>query len=238
MSFKCLLCGYAGQAYSSCDTLPCCSWCVDEADELHPKEVSALLKIDRIIPVFCIWKAGRREDSNESHACRTCRSLPVRQPARAFPGIPLYIGDMDDACDLKRLAELQIGCIVNLCPERIAYGYEHAPAQLAQAGIDQHILFAEDSKDFDIMRIADNAFGAIHSRLNTNSENPGVLIHCWGGVNRSAAVAIAFLTIHCDVPLWTAINNAMQQRGTILTNQSFRKQLVRRCFSSGLQLEA
>ena len=237
MTLKCLLCGYTGEADSSSDTFPCCSWCLEEARELHPREVSALIKLDQIKPVFSIWSAGRREDSLEFSANKSSRSLPVQQPATAFPGILLYIGDMDDACDLQRLKELKIGSVVNLCPERIAYGYKHIPAQLAQAGINQHILIAEDSTDFDIMQVADHAFGAIQARLAARDENAGVLIHCWGGVNRSAAVAIAFLTIHCKVPLLTAIENAMQQRGTILTNQSFRKQLVRRCFKSGLQLE-
>ena len=238
MSLKCLLCGHTGAVHlgSSCETLPCCSWCLEEARELHPREVSALIKLDQIKPVFSIWSAGRREDSLEVIANHNAGTLPVPQPARAFPGIPLYIGDMDDASDLQRLKELHVGSVVNLCAERIAYGYEHVPAQLALAGINHHILIADDDRDFDIMQVADHAFGAIQARLAASGENTGVLIHCWGGVNRSAAGAVAYLAIHCKVPLLTAIENAMTQRGTILTNHSFRKQLVRRCFKAGLDL--
>lgn len=39
-----------------------------------------------------------------------------------------------------------------------------------------------------------------------------------------------------DVPLYAAVARTMEQRGTILTNQSFRAQLVRKCFKMGLNL--
>ena len=64
----------------------------------------------------------------------------------------------------------------------------------------------------------------------------GVLVHCWAGVNRSAAVAAYFLTTECRVPLVAAVAQLMQRRGTALTNRSFRKQLVRYCFRTGLAL--
>ena len=65
----------------------------------------------------------------------------------------------------------------------------------------------------------------------------GVLIHCWAGVNRSAAVAAFFLVAKCRVPLFAAVDQLMRRRGTVLTNQSFRKQLVQYCFQEGFSLE-
>ena len=62
------------------------------------------------------------------------------------------------------------------------------------------------------------------------------MVHCWGGVNRSAAVAAFFLTAEWRVPLVAAVARLMERRGTVLTNQSFRKQLVRYCFKTGLAL--
>ena len=40
-----------------------------------------------------------------------------------------------------------------------------------------------------------------------------------------------------SVPLYTAVNHAMSGRGTILTNQAFRKQLVQYCFRNGFAFE-
>lgn len=40
------------------------------------------------------------------------------------------------------------------------------------------------------------AFGIINAALAQETNN-GVLVHCWGGVNRSAACVVAFLTTQC-----------------------------------------
>ena len=236
---KCLLCGHIGEEASSHRDLPCCSWRPTDAQELHPEEVSALVALEQIAPRFQIWSGGRREVSPEETAKNEAGCLPEPQPARIFPGLPLYIGDMDDAADVQHLKELRIGCVVNLCADKIATSaYEKVPWQLAQAGIDQHLLHARDQRNFDIIETAGHAFGAIEATLTASGPKNGVLIHCWGGVNRSAAVAIAFLTVHRGVPLFAAVDHAMAKRGTILTNQSFRKQLVRNSFKKGLNLES
>ena len=228
-----------GEEVSWCRDIACCSWCVSDARGLHPEEVSALVALEQIAPRFQIWSSGRREDSPVGTAKNEAGWLPEPQPARIFPGLRLYIGDMDDAADVQHLKELGIGCVVNLCGEKIAQrAYENVPLQLAYAGIHQHILPARDQRNFDIIEIAGHAFGAIEATLTSSGPNNGVLIHCWGGVNRSAAVAIAFLTVHHGVPLFAAIDHAMAKRGTILTNQSFRTQLVRNSFKKGLTLES
>ena len=237
---KCLLCGFQGDSALATATLPCCSWCVEEADALHPDEVSALHMLDTIQPAFQIWSRGRREDSETSPAGKRGKVVPatVPQPALIFPGMPLYVGDMDDAANLERLQALGIGCVINLCADRIGPKscYGNVPGELASAGIHQHILVADDVPGFDIMAVAEHAMGAMKAALGSK-KNPGVLVHCWGGVNRSAAVATAYLTTHCSVPLYAAVAQLMRQRGTVLTNMSFRKQLVRHCFKQGLSLE-
>ena len=128
--------------------------------------------------------------------------------------------------------------MINLCADRIGpqSGYEHVPAELAEARIHQHILAADDIRGFDIIAVAKHAVGAMRTALDSR-QDCGVLVHCWGGVNRSAAVAAAYLTTHCSVPLCAAVDRLTRQRGTVLTNQSFRKQLVRYCFKQGLSLD-
>ena len=233
MSWICLLCGYTGEEASSSDVLACCSWCSTEAASLHPSEVSALRKIEQIKPYFRVWDKGRREDSSG----RCSDDIPP-QPARVFRDLPLYIGDMDDAADVIRLQELEIGCVVNLCAQQMSGSYQQLPLQLAQAGIHQHILVADDSRNFDILDIACRTFPIIDDALKTGTGNNGVLVHCWGGVNRSGAIVVAFLAQCRGVPLSAAIDHTMKARGTVLTNQSFVKQLVRYCFKKGLNLES
>ena len=66
----------------------------------------------------------------------------------------------------------------------------------------------------------------------------GVLLHCYAGVNRSGAVAAAYLAHEKAVPLRAAIMQLRETRGTVLTNQHFLKQLVHFCHLSELDLES
>ena len=46
-------------------------------------------------------------------------------------------------------------------------------------------------------------------------------------MNRSASVGVAYVALRQGMPLIEAVRSAMSQRGTVLTNRSFRLQLVR-----------
>ena len=107
---KCLLCGFFSEENSSCAALPCCSWCAKEAETLHPDEAYALLALEQIRPHFTVWKHGRRQDS--PNTSQSDNELFELQPARIFYGLPLYIGDIDNAADVSHLKELKIRCVV------------------------------------------------------------------------------------------------------------------------------
>ena len=62
--------------------------------------------------------------------------------------------------------------------------------------------------------------------------NPGVvLVHCLGGVNRSAILCVAYLVERCGVDLVTACRWVRGSNGSdyILENVGFRLQLVEFC---------
>ena len=46
------------------------------------------------------------------------------------------------------------------------------------------------------LKVAEVAFAIIKATLEKGVKN-GVLIHCWGGINRSGATAVAFLATQC-----------------------------------------
>ena len=103
------------------------------------------------------------------------------------------------------------------------------------ASIDHLVIRAEDSYTCDIISVAEKAFGFINVLLQ---QNCGVLIHCYGGVNRSGAVAAAYLVKEKKLPLCTAVQCLRQVRGTVLTNQTFCKQLIQYCIREGLKIMA
>ena len=100
---------------------------------------------------------------------------------------------MDDAMDVRNLQGKEIRCVVNLCTDMLGAqdGYRDLPGELGRAGIQQHIFAARDSHSFDIIHVAELARGAMSAALG-GATRRGVLVYCWGGVNRSAAVATFF----------------------------------------------
>ena len=64
-----------------------------------------------------------------------------------------------------------------------------------------------------------------------------VLVHCYGGINRSAFVVVALLMMLAEMPLLVALRAVAANRGKVLTNRSFRAQLLEFAVSTGrLQL--
>jgi hypothetical protein len=150
------------------------------------------------------------------------RELPVAQPAQIAPR--LFIGDLDDAYNVNRLCDLGIGFVLNLCPEHLVGDYEVIPHRLAQVGIEHLGIPAQDRWNFDIISEVFDKHASDFIEVGLRSA--GVLVNCWGGVNRSAAVAVAHLVLTSHVGLVDAVRHAMGQRGTVLTNYSFRRLLV------------
>ena len=223
---KCLLCGYWWEetGYSSVN-FACC-WCQAVAETLHPGEVEALRRIDKIQMEFVVWHSNGREDP---------RNLPVEQPAQIMPDIPLFIGDIDDAMDVGNLERLGVKAVVNLATEQMSNTYYGSLAGiLADADIDLLGLSAQDDGVFDIVSVVEKALSFIDCCLS--EQKRGVLVTCYGGVNRSGAVAAAYLVCKQAIPLCAAIGHLRRGRGTVLTNQNFVKQLVRYCWRNGMPL--
>ena len=190
--------------------------------QLDPQEAAAVQKINEIPMGFTIWSRGRREDSNGPK-----KTLPVEQPAKILPDVNLFIGDIDDSWDVEKLKTLNIKSVVNLCSERFSCRYSGLPARLAGAAIDQLVLCADDSWRFDIIPVAERACRFIKGELARG--DGGVLVHCYGGVNRYGAVCAAYLATELSIPLREAVQRLRQVRETALQNEMFIQQLVRHC---------
>ena len=215
---SCLLCAHEIPTDASL-----CGSCESEGDGVCAKLLAGLKMLAEMKPSFSVWQNGCKNPS-----------VPVRQPAKIMGCHEIYVGDFDDAKDVDRLRLLGVGCVVNLCPEKLYHDdYWQVPFSLAYGRIHQLILPADDSDCFNIVALADLAFDFMESSLRSGQ---GVLVHCWAGCNRSVAVAIAFLVCRRKVPLTIAVRSTMTTRGEVLTNRSFRRQLVQMCLERDLAL--
>lgn len=72
---------------------------------------------------------------------------------------------------------------------------------------------------------SEEAFALIDAAI-ASSPSAKVLVHCFSGQNRSAALCIAYLVAKRAERLVSAVKRLYTQRPTILTNKWFRLQLV------------
>eukprot|EP00438_Fugacium_kawagutii_P032475 Skav227711 [mRNA] locus=scaffold79:144988:149640:+ [translate_table: standard] len=112
-AMRCPLCG-SGLSDAQ-GGLPRCDCCEQEAATLNPEEVLALRKLDQIPIAFHNWKYTR--DSSGSSITKL--ETPVPQPAQVLPNLPLYLGDLEHAADISNLRKLGIGCVINLCADKL-----------------------------------------------------------------------------------------------------------------------
>ena len=166
-----LLCPTIDHAPAAPEEVAASSWCTEEAASQQPEEVAALVELERIEPAFQIWSRGCREESGSGRFSKVVG--PIAQPALIHPGPPLYIGDMDDAMEIRNLQDLGMGCAVNLCADRLGAepGYGDLPGNLGRAGMHQHIFAACDSHNFDIMHVAELARGAMSAAMRRLKNN-------------------------------------------------------------------
>ena len=155
---------------------------------------------------------GRREDSDSRQARGTGLEPIPHQPSRV--GRYPYLGDLDDALDATTLRELNIKGVLCLCPDRLdreaRAGLETARSQ----GVAIYTVEAHDHSDYDIMT---NTWPAAKKLLQrwVSAGVSRILIVCWGGVNRSAALAGAWLRSAENVSFARTMETLMRARGTV-----------------------
>ena len=214
---RCQLCDYVCPEAQQVSSLVCCWTCERRARELPPEAVAALVEMEAGTIELDFWDWGWR---------------PVAQPAEVAPG--LFIGDLDHACNVASLNNLGVCSVVNLCPDRLHDSYACCASRLSSAGIWMLTAPAHDSWNFNVVEQV--LEGGVLEFIEGRMHRGGVLVNCWGGVNRSAAVVVAFLMLKQEESLLGAFRRTMGLRGTVLTNRSFRVQLLDLALSRGCAL--
>lgn len=167
---------------------------------------------------------------------------PGVQPARLSDW--LFLGDLDEAIDLQLLQDRGITGVVNLVgwfQLASAIGVESSDdpvAMLASFYEGNDIAFchreAKDDMTYDIIM---NDWSAVKQTLQQwKQEGRKVLVNCKAGHNRSACMVVACLIACEGMSLVSAASHVSTLRGSILSNHSFRLQLVRFVLREGLPM--
>ncbi|KAJ9465737.1 Dual specificity protein phosphatase 1 [Diplonema papillatum] len=139
------------------------------------------------------------------------------RPARLLRN--LYLGDLQMAFDAT---PPKITAVLNCCASVQDNTVLHQ-----KRGQQYHQFAAQDADEYPLL---DMHFEAACDFLdNAIKEGHTVLVHCVAGINRSAAICAAYLMRRHRMKLIEAVRHVHEQRPIILSNQSFRDQLV--CFA-------
>ena len=85
---------------------------------------------------------------------------------------------------------------------------------------------AEDTLETEIIRDFYPQFETTMDSFLRDPRCRKVYVHCQAGMNRSAALAIAYVHRRFGVPMLKLIDSVARQRPCILTNTSFQRQLL------------
>eukprot|EP00906_Rhabdomonas_costata_P027523 RCo039073 len=137
----------------------------------------------------------------------------------------LFLGGVRHAKHLDTMKRLGVthvlNCAADQCSQICSQFYAERKYNLA---IDVHLLPANDDPGYPLLA---NHFQEAFEFIEGSRRSGGtVLVHCYQGVNRSAAICVAYLVQALSMPLLHAVRHVFQARPCILSNRGFQAQLV------------
>lgn len=153
---------------------------------------------------------------------------PLQHPSKLLEHV--YIGNQDNADNLDLLQALEITHVLN-CAGTRTFDLTRSPYRKDTGIVGFLMMPAEDYEEFDIMQYFMDAIIFLDKARTAGGR---ALVHCNIGVNRSGAIAAAYLMIHQRRPLLKVIEDLKSKRSLILQNVGFRRQLIRFARCRGL----
>jgi hypothetical protein len=144
-------------------------------------------------------------------------SIPLRDLTEVIEGL-LYMSGGQTAANTQTLHFVGITHVMSCCPTDLSL-----QRRLADAGINWVGCDAQDEENYDIMQHVPLVLEQLRAAQAVRGK---LLVHCGAGVNRSGALVVAALISHTGASLLPALQFVKAQRQYLLTNQSFRTQLL------------
>ncbi|CAD8082978.1 unnamed protein product [Paramecium sonneborni] len=122
----------------------------------------------------------------------------------------IYLGNIDAAQDSQLLNQFKIGAVLQILDQSV-------PVQ----GAYKLWIMAEDSEDFPLHKYFDQCIRFIENQ----SKKTNVLIHCYAGISRSAAIVAAYIMQKYNWSVNQSILHIQNKRRIVSPNSGFMKQL-------------
>lgn len=115
------------------------------------------------------------------------------------------------------LKDIEITHILNTAAELKDFEYPEIDGLIVK-----HVLM-RDSEDEDLLQYLDQCVDYVYNIIKSGGN---ILVHCIGGISRSASVCIAYLVKYENVTLRKAYYHVLHRRHCIFPNFGFWRQLV------------
>ncbi|CAD8186142.1 unnamed protein product [Paramecium octaurelia] len=129
-------------------------------------------------------------------------------PLDGYGGI--YLGNLDAAKDSQLLTQYNIGAVLQVLDQSVPI-----------RGAQKLWIMAEDSEEFPLNKYFEQAIKFIENQ----SKKTNVLVHCYAGISRSAAILAAYLMQKYDWTINQAILHLQSKRRIVNPNPGFMIQL-------------
>lgn len=146
--------------------------------------------------------------------------------SEVMPGLFLSNGLI--AQDLPALRAKRISHILNLAPLEVPTTAEFYAAD----HIDFKAISAKDEFDYDMMQHWSESREYLDRALK--QDRGRVLVHCQAGINRSGAIAVAYMMVTRRRMLIEAAKSVKRKRYQLITNSNFQLSLVKFATSENL----
>ncbi|XP_063399423.1 dual specificity protein phosphatase 3-like [Mytilus trossulus] len=110
----------------------------------------------------------------------------------------LFVGNEVIARDAAKLKELGINLVINLSPNEVKTN----PLIYEPYDIKYCPLSSDDNVYTCLLNIVEDCADLIEDTIKDGGK---VLVHCSGGVRKSPAMAIAYLMLKEQLPIWNAV---------------------------------
>jgi len=133
----------------------------------------------------------------------------------------LYLGSAADASNIEWFEQTAITHVLN-CADQTASGSGGVVGKLK---LKYCQLDADDDDEFNIIKASFPAASAFIKQAEAMS-NGKIFVHCHAGVNRSAALVVAFLMKERGMHVLDAVRQVWAVRPIVLQNDNFIRQLA------------
>lgn len=167
------------------------------------------------------------------HVGRFCFQQCDHMPGALSPTI--LVGSVRHAASIQLLRRLGVTHVLNVA----AGECEDPVAEYQKNGISYYGVEGFDRKGYPMLeQHLQSCLSYLVPVLCCQAGAGRALVHCAAGRNRSATIAVAAVMLHERAPLSMLVRRLMRRRPIVLTNPSFRDQLVTLATSHGLHRES